>query len=100
MKPMPTESPATEYLGHVKNGVIILDTHVSLTEGQAVRVEPLKQEQSTPISDERVEQLNRMKTLFAQWDEEDSKLTDEEADRLQNALQQNRGLSFRVPQLD
>ena len=45
-------------------------------------------------------QLQRMKTLFAQWDEEDRSLTDEEADRLQLALQQNRGLSFRTPQLD
>lgn len=91
-----TESPLPSYLGHVVNGVIVVDTTVMLSEGQAVRIEPLVQEIATPIAD----QLQRMKTLFAQWDEEDRSLTDEEADRLQLALQQNRGLSFRTPQLD
>jgi hypothetical protein len=100
MKTMPTESPATEYLGHVKNGVVVLDTHVSLTEGQAVRVEPLQKEPATSISGERAEQLQRMKTLFAQWREEDSSLPDEEGDVLQNALQANRGLTFRTAHIE
>lgn len=91
-----TESPSPSYLGHVKNGVIVVDAMVTLSEGQAVRIAPLVEEIAAPIAD----QLQRMKTLFAQWDEEDSSLTDEEADRLQLALQQNRGLSFRTPQLD
>ncbi|MGL6073162.1 MAG: hypothetical protein ACRC8S_03260 [Fimbriiglobus sp.] len=97
MNPMPTE-PATTYLGHVKNGVIILDAPASLTEGQAVRVEPLPKVQPTPISDERAEQLKRIQALFAQWREEDSSLSDEEGEALQEALRNNRGLSFETPQ--
>ena len=36
MNPTLSESAAATYLGRVKNGVIILDTHIPLTEGQAV----------------------------------------------------------------
>ena len=100
MKPSQTLPSASTYTGHVKNGVIILDTEITLSEGQAVRIEPLSQEATTPITDERATQLLRMNTLFSQWDEEDGQLSDEDADRLQLALQQNRGLTFRTPQLD
>jgi hypothetical protein len=96
MKTILTESPETAYLGHVKHGVIILDTDAVLTEGQAVRVLPLPMELSTTPTGERAEQLQRMKTLFAQWDEEDQSLSDEEAARLQNALQENGRLAFRT----
>ena len=53
-------APAYKYLGlqqglalarlalHVVHGVIVLDTHINLDEGQAVRVEPLAQ---TPLND-------------------------------------------------
>lgn len=100
MKPSETLSPASSYVGHVKNGVIVLDTVVPLTEGLAVRIEPLGHDASTSVRDGRADQLQRMQTLFAQWDEEDGKLSDEDADRLHIALQQNRGLSFRTPTLD
>ena len=100
MKPSPTLPSAPTYTGHVQNGVIILDTELTLSEGQAVRIEPLGLDATTPITDERATQLRRMKTLFTQWDEEDSQLSDEEADRLHLALQQNRGLTFRTPPLD
>lgn len=84
----------------MKNGVIVLDTELPLSEGQAFRIEPLGPDATPPIADERAAQLGRMKTLFTQWDEEDGRLSDEEADRLQVALQQNRGLAFRTPQID
>ena len=32
------------FIGHVKNGVIVLDGQFPLSEGQAVRIEPLSQE--------------------------------------------------------
>lgn len=97
MSRTPTLPSAPTFTGHVRNGVIILDTDLVLSEGQAVRVEPLG---STPaITDERATQLRRMETLFNRWDEEDGRLSDDEADRLGLGLQQNGGLTFRTPRL-
>jgi hypothetical protein len=92
-------SPAT-FMGHVKNGVVIPDTQVSLTDGQPVRVEPLSPGTPDQIEAERADRLRRLQQLFAEWTEEDSQLSDEEADRLHTALEQNRGLGFRPPTLD
>ncbi len=100
MKTSESLPSATPLVGHVKNGVIIVDANITLVEGQAVRIEPLPQEADAQIGDERAEKLKRMQELFTQWDDEDSKLTDEEADRLQVALEQNPRLSFRIPKLD
>jgi hypothetical protein len=94
MKLISEEFSTIEYLGHVRNGVVILDTSTLLADGQVVRIEPLKQEPTTPKVDDQTERLNRMVTLFRQWDEEDRFLPDEEADRLQKALENNRRLSF------
>ena len=96
MNPIETSSAPASFTGHVKNGVVVLDARVSLSEGQAVRVEPL----IAPVNAERAELLARMKQAFDTWTEEDSKLSDEEADCLHVALEQNRGLSFRTPKLD
>lgn len=100
MKQSETPSSASSYIGHVKNGVIILDAQVSLTDGQAVRVELLASEQESPVSGERGEQLKQLQTLFAQWDEEDKEMLEEDAEAFHKALEQNRGLSFRAVQLD
>lgn len=99
MDTKPINAPPTTYLGHVKDGVIILDTQVVLAEGQAVRVEPVREVGPTSGSAERDQQLQAMKNIFTQWDEEDRSLTDEEAERLQIALACSRGLSLRVPEI-
>ncbi len=99
MNPIESPSAPATYRGHVKNGVVVLDTEVTLTEGQEVRVEPI-QPKLQPLADSQAAKLEEMKRLFAQWDEEDRQLSDEEADLLQIALEQNRGLSFRTPKLD
>lgn len=95
------ESPSAfpAYRGHVKNGVVVLDTEIPLSEGQEVRVEPIPPK-GQHDTDARAAKIEEMKRLFAQWDEEDGQLSDEEADRLHIAIQQNRGLSFRTPKLD
>jgi hypothetical protein len=85
------------YTGHVENGVIVLDASIRLPEGQAVRVEPLNVLLTESDRSDRVRQL---KQLFHQWTEEDSNLSEEEADRLRVALEENGGLRFRSPDLD
>jgi len=93
--------PSTpSYLGHVKSGVIVLDMNVPLQDGQAVRVEPLASGADTPVDAERAERVRKLQELFTAWTEEDAQLTDEEADRLRNALEQDRGLGLRSPVLD
>ena len=96
MKP-PDAASAQTYTGHVKNGVIVLDAQVTLDEGQAVRVEPLT---DSPLAALQAQRVHQLQELFAEWTEEDGRLTDEDADRLRTALQQNRGLGFRSPALD
>lgn len=93
----PTDNASQAYTGHVKNGVIVLDGQVNLNEGQTVRVEPLAQ---GPVDGERAERVRQLQQLFAQWTDEDGKLSDEEADRLRAALDQSRGLSLRSSALD
>jgi hypothetical protein len=95
---MNSEITSASYIGHVKNGVVVLDSNVVLTDGQAVRVEPLPA--SAPQKHEREDRVRRLQRVLAEWTEEDSKLSDEEADRLHSALAQNHGLSFRSPLLD
>ena len=92
-----TFPPPPSYIGHVRNGVVVLDHHASLSEGQAVRVEPL----ATPatLDADRMNRLQKMRQLFEQWTEEDRQLTPEEADRLHSALDQSHGLEFRVPEV-
>jgi len=96
---MDNESNHSRYVGHVKNGVIVLDDARGLQEGQAVVVEPLPENKELS-PEERAEKLRLMRQLFAEWTEEDSKLSDEEAGRLRVALEQSRGLAFRTPKLD
>lgn len=96
-----SETPsASSYIGHVKNGVVILDAQVFLKDGQAVRVEPLAPGIQTPLDAEREGRVRQLQQLFGEWTEEDGTLSDEEADRLHTALEQNRGLSFGSPKLD
>ena len=98
MKQSETPSSAS-YIGHVKNGVVVLDTQVSLNDGQAVRVEPLGQGTGIQLDTDRADRVRQLQQLFAEWTAEDAKLSDAEADRLRAALEQNRGLSFRSPTL-
>lgn len=85
------------YTGHVKNGVIVLDAHVILDEGQAVRVQPLAQ---PPLDAGRAERIRQLQELFTEWTEEDGQLTDDEANRLHAALDQSRGLGFQSGVVD
>ena len=100
MKHSEHPSSSASYTGHVKNGVVVLDVHGSLAEGQAVRVEPLGQAMPSPLDWERTDRVQRLQRLFSEWTEEDGKLSDEEADRLHTALEEARGLSFRSPTVD
>ncbi len=80
--------------------MIVPDEAVSLNEGQAVRVEPINERVEAETATERADRVQRLQQLFDEWTAEDSQLSDEEADRLRIALEQNRGMSFRTPQLD
>lgn len=91
MNPFEALSAPSSLTGHVRNGVVILDAQITLTEGQAVRIEPLS---------DTADRVLRLQQLFNQWTEEDAKLSPEEADRLHIALEQNRGLQFRTPELN
>jgi hypothetical protein len=55
---------------------------------------------AAPISHAQAERLRELERLFSQWTEEDAMLSDEEADRLEEALRQSRGLEFRPPTPD
>ena len=90
-------SSAQAYTGHVKNGVIVLDAHVILDEGQAVRVEPVA---NIPLDAQQAERVRELRQLFAEWTEEDGKLTEEEADCLHVALDRNVRLGFRRTPVD
>ena len=100
MKNAKTHSPESSYIGHVRNGVVVLDSQIPLADGQAVRVEPLGHGTQRQIDTERADRVRQLQELFAEWTEEDGKLSDEEADRLHAALGQSRGLNFRSPTLD
>ena len=97
MNPTETFSPSPTYIGHVRNGVIVLDQNASLNEGQTVRVEPVAS--PTMLDADRMERVRKLQSLFEQWTEEDAQLSIEEADRLRLALDQSQGLQFGVPEL-
>jgi len=59
---------------------------------------PSKIQPSPALS--QVERLKTIRQLFEQWTLEDCQLPLEEADRLHVALEQNRGLRFRLLDLD
>ena len=97
MDTLETASAPVAYKGHVRNGRVVLDVPVELAEGQEVRVEPVQP--TRLIGDSRAAQLEEMKRLFAQWDEEDRQIPDEVAEEFHRNLQVNR-LQFRTPNLD
>ena len=100
MKPSEALPLAAPFFGLVKNGVIVVNTNVRLTEGQAVRIEPVGPEGQSPISTERAEELEQLRNLFAQWDVEDNEIADGDSESFHESLQKNRGLSLRTPKLD
>lgn len=89
-------APAS-YVGHVKNGVVVLDAQVPLAEGQVVRVEPVGQGMAAHVELECADRVRELQRLFAEWTEEDGKLSDEDADRLRKTLERSRGLRFHSP---
>ena len=97
MSPTDTLSPPPSYIGHVRNGVVVLDQSAPLAEGQAVRVEPVASQ--AMLDADRMERVRQLQSLFQQWTEEDAQLSNEEADRLRLALNDSQGLQFRVPEL-
>ncbi len=97
MSPTETLAPPPSYIGHVRNGVVVLDQNVPLIEGQSVRVEPVASQ--AMLDADRMERVRLLQSLFQQWTEEDAQLSNEEADRLRLALEQSQGLQFRVPEL-
>ena len=101
MNPYETLSPSPSYIGHVRNGIVVLDAQVSLIEGQSVRVEPLQVPSGATgkLDAELSSRVQRLQQMFEEWTQEDSQLTDEEADRLHVALEANRGLEFGSPDL-
>jgi hypothetical protein len=96
---MNTSPSAGSFIGHVKNGVIVPDAYVPLREGQAVRIEPLGD--GTPRPDKQsADRLHELQRLFAEWTQEDGKLSEQDADCLHTALEQNAGLDLHEPTLD
>jgi hypothetical protein len=89
---------APSVVGHVKNGVVVFDAQVPLREGQEVRVEPIVQVDSN-VDKDSTTRLRELEQLFAKWTEEDGELSEEQADQLHVALQENRGLGFHDPAL-
>ena len=66
------------YLGHVQNGVIVLDVPVRLPEGVRVHVEVSEPNAVEVHSKE--ERLRQLSILFAHWNEEDANLSEQQAD--------------------
>jgi hypothetical protein len=95
MEPSGTSLPPTSYLGHVENGVVVFDARVPLKDGQAVRVEPLE-----GLDAERADHIAQLQKLFAEWTQEDGQLAEDEADKLQTALDQSSRVGLRTPALD
>lgn len=78
MSPTETLTAPSSLTGHVRNGVVILDAEITLSEGQVVRIEPLS---------DTANRVLQLQLLFNQWTEEDAQLSPDEADRLRNSLE-------------
>ena len=52
------------------------------------------------MDSKRAERLRLLQQLFTQWTEEDAQLSDQDADRLDTALEPQRGVQFRSPTID
>jgi hypothetical protein len=74
--------------------VVVFDVQTTLEDGQAVRVEPVGRVEMSPERKLAL-QIQQLEQLFNQWTEEDGKLSDEEADRLHEALVQSPRLGLR-----
>ena len=101
MNPAETLSPVPSYVGHVRNGLVVLDADASLIEGQAVRVEPLQvpSAEAGRMDAELSARVQKMRTIFEQWTQEDSQVSPEVAEEFHRALETNRGLEFQTPNL-
>jgi hypothetical protein len=99
MKPSEISMPPKSLIGHVRSGVVVLDAQNPLVEGQAVRVEPLGEDQENQLAAELAERIGQLQRTFAEWTAEDGKLSDGEADCLHTALEENGRLNVRTPTL-
>jgi hypothetical protein len=100
MKHSQSPTPGSSYTGHVKNGFVIPDAEIPLPEGQAARIEPIDPGAESNPDAQRSDRVRRLQELFAEWTREDAQLSDEDADLLQKALEQQRGLDFHSPTVD
>ena len=101
MNPSETLSPSPSYIGHVRNGIVVLDADASFIEGQAVRVEPLQvpSTEAGGMDSELAARVQKIRTIFEQWTQEDSHVSPEVAEEFHLALEANRGLEFQTPDL-
>ena len=101
MNPTETLLPVPSYIGHVRNGLVVLDADASLAEGQAVRVEPLQvsSAEAGGMDAELAARVQKIRAIFEQWSQEDSEVSPEVAEEFHLALEANRGLEFQTPDL-
>ncbi len=100
MKRLEAPLSPTPYVGQVRNGVVAFDAHVPIADGQIVRVEPLPCRNDVRADSDRADRVRQLQKSFGDWNEEESQLTDEEADRLDTALAQHARLTLWSAKLD
>lgn len=76
------------YLGHVRRGVIVLDTPMPLVDGSPVRIQMLQPLQP-PLT--QTEKTEKFRSLMQKWNEEDAQVTDDEVRAFQKELEEERG---------
>lgn len=79
------------YLGHVRHGVIVLDTPTPLIEGEPVRIEKLTELQTGTALMDKLKQFDE---LIKKWDQEDMHVTDDDVMAFQADLAKDRGLGI------
>lgn len=99
MKQPNTNPSRQSYVGHVKNGVVVLDSPAQLPDGLLVHVQPLESDSNGSLDDQRSARVGELRRLFDAWTEEDGKLNDAQAGCLSEALEGSQGLQFRPTDL-
>lgn len=82
------------YLGHVKNGVIVLDAPATLGEGTPVRVESLAGARIDAEKQHRGEHYRALLQRLQEWNREDADEEGRLGDVLQTELAADRGIRF------
>jgi len=99
---LPRSSPRNDALIRVDDSgdYDLRNSPESLREGELERMERLKSAPDAPRLNGCADRAQKLQLLFEQWMEEDLQLSDDEADRLRLALEQNAGLAFGTPRID